>query len=644
MTLLSSSQTISLRTRILLVFASASLLTLLFITISIYVLVQRGENEGWVSRQIEAGRATNQQVRSFISQAQNSHVVLSYLQSVLEPQEFRGLLALILLIGRNINEIVVTDGDGQIIHTVSRTETIFTQESLNSADWVVETLQVEQETYYLGELEFSPNGVPYFTIASPNRVGGMIAFNINVSLASELIQNLSFGKTGNAYVVDSNGDMVAHTDLSVVNNKTTLAGRAELPSVPSIDFIQNIFSYDQSPDLLGDSSYTNFEGIPVLGIRKVISGTDYVLFVEVSQEEAFTNSRNAIIVLGGFSIISWVFSMFGFTRLLRDLLFKPLNNLQAGEKAVEKGNFDYQIPILRDDELGQVTSGFNRMTQQLLERTQQREAQERELNTINANLLKANRELAVARRQAEAANKLKSQFLSTMSHELRTPLNAVIGYSQLQLAGMVGPMSDEQKGFQERILINAQHLLQLINEVLDISKIEAGRMDLVQRPISLRAIFDEVLVQNRVLAENKGLGLELVYDDRLPEIIIGDRGRLKQIIINLISNGIKFTDKGKITVEVVLHNKDTWRVIVTDTGVGIPPQEQEVIFDEFRQAENGLDRGGTGLGLAIVRKLVIMMGGNIRVTSELGAGSVFTITFPIITELASEPIELTEEE
>jgi signal transduction histidine kinase len=641
---LSSSRAISLRTRILLVFASASLLTLLVITFSIYFLVQRGENDGWVNRQIEAGRATDRQVRAFISQAQNSHTLLSYLQTVLDPQEFRGLLSLILLIGRNINEIVVTDGNGQIIHAVSRTEAIFTQENLDSAGWLVETLQVTQGTYYLGELQFSPNGLPYFTIASPNREGGIIAFNVNVTLVSEVIRDLNFGETGNAYLVENNGIIVAHTDISVVNNKTTLAGREELPNIDNVDFIQNILSYDQSSDLLGDSSYTNFRGVPVLGIRRIISGTDYVLFVEITQEEAFANSRNAIIVLSGFSIISWVFSMIGFTRLLRDLLFKPLNNLQAGEKAVEKGNLEYQIPILREDELGQVTNGFNRMTQQLLERTQQREAQERELNTINANLLKANRELAVARRQAEAANKLKSQFLSTMSHELRTPLNAVIGYSQLQLAGMVGPMSDEQKGFQERILINAQHLLQLINEVLDISKIEAGRMDLVQRPISLRAIFDEVFVQNRVLAENKGLGLELIYDDRLPEIVIGDRGRLKQIIINLISNGIKFTDKGKITVEVVLHNKDTWRVVVTDTGVGIPTQEQEVIFDEFRQAENGIDRGGTGLGLAIVRKLVIMMGGNIRVTSEIGVGSVFTVTFPIITELPSEPIELTVEE
>ncbi|MDZ4670795.1 MAG: histidine kinase dimerization/phospho-acceptor domain-containing protein, partial [Phototrophicales bacterium] len=140
--------------------------------------------------------------------------------------------------------------------------------------------------------------------------------------------------------------------------------------------------------------------------------------------------------------------------------------------------------------------------------TIQRQESELVVQSQNETLIKANRELAVARRQAEAANKLKSQCFARVPHELRTPLNAVIGYSQLQLAGMVGAMSDEQKGFQERILINAHHLLNLINEVLDISKIEAGRMDLVQRPISLQAVFDEILVQNRILAENKGLALE----------------------------------------------------------------------------------------------------------------------------------------
>lgn len=269
----------------------------------------------------------------------------------------------------------------------------------------------------------------------------------------------------------------------------------------------------------------------------------------------------------------------------------------------------------------------------------ERKQAERQIQAQNEALVKTNRELALSRRQAEVASKLKSQFLATMSHELRTPLNAVIGYSQLQLAGMAGEMTPEQTEFQERILVNAQHLLQLINEVLDISKIEAGRMELAEKPFDLRECVDEVVLQNAVLAENKGLAFALNFDDRLPEIIVGDRGRIKQVLINLVSNAIKFTDQGSVTIDVVLYNKESWRVTVTDTGVGIASHLQETIFDEFRQAEHGIERGGTGLGLAIVRKLVLMMGGNIRLTSEIGYGSIFIVTLPLITEAASEAIE-----
>lgn len=270
----------------------------------------------------------------------------------------------------------------------------------------------------------------------------------------------------------------------------------------------------------------------------------------------------------------------------------------------------------------------------------ERQLAERQIQSQNESLVKTNRELAVARKQAEAANKLKSQFLATMSHELRTPLNAVIGYAQLQLAGMVGDMSEEQLGFQERILANAQHLLQLINEVLDLSKIEAGRMELVDKPFDLRECLHEIIMQNHVLAKDKGLDFTLNVDERLPEIIVGDRGRIKQIIINLVSNAIKFTDEGSVIVEAVLYNKDNWRITVTDSGCGIAPHLQETIFDEFRQAESGIDRGGTGLGLAIVRKLVLMMGGNIRLTSEVGKGSAFTITLPLLIESALQSEEI----
>lgn len=272
----------------------------------------------------------------------------------------------------------------------------------------------------------------------------------------------------------------------------------------------------------------------------------------------------------------------------------------------------------------------------------ERKSIEQQIQAQNESLVKANREIAVARKQAEAANRLKSQFLATMSHELRTPLNAVIGYSQLQLAGMIGELNEEQQSFQERILANAQHLLQLINEVLDLSKIEAGRLELAEKPFDLYELLNEIMVQNQVLARNKSLVFELSIDERLPHTLLGDRGRIKQIIINLVSNAIKFTDKGLITVEATLHDKQNWRIRVTDTGIGISSTMQETIFDEFRQAENGIDRGGTGLGLAIVRKLTLMMGGNVRVSSEIGQGSAFTITLPIITEAkyASEALEV----
>ncbi|PJF34727.1 MAG: hypothetical protein CUN49_14175, partial [Candidatus Thermofonsia Clade 1 bacterium] len=264
--------------------------------------------------------------------------------------------------------------------------------------------------------------------------------------------------------------------------------------------------------------------------------------------------------------------------------------------------------------------------------TDRRNAEE-QVQRQNEALVKANRELAVARRQAELASKLKSQFLATMSHELRTPLNAIIGYAQLQLAGIVGVMTPEQLGYQERILINAQHLLHLINDILDLSKIEAGRMELAEKPFSLRACLGEVMTQNKVLADSKGLAFVLEVDDRLPDTIIGDFGRIKQIAINLVSNAIKFTDRGSVQVKAdLVEGNNMWRLTVADTGVGIPSHQQEIIFDEFLQAENGLDRGGSGLGLAIVRKLVLAMRGTIRVSSEVGRGSTFTVTLPLVTE------------
>lgn len=246
-----------------------------------------------------------------------------------------------------------------------------------------------------------------------------------------------------------------------------------------------------------------------------------------------------------------------------------------------------------------------------------------------------------ANEQAQEMTRLKSQFLATMSHELRTPLNAIIGYTELQLAGIVGELSETQQQYQERVFANAQHLLSLINDVLDLSKIEAGRMELIAEPFKLRQWADEIIQQNSVLAEEKKLKFVHQIDKRFPEELIGDAGRLKQIIINLLSNAIKFTPEGQVSLTIDYCNQEKWAITVVDTGIGIPPHKLETIFDEFHQVDNSSTReySGTGLGLAIVRKLAISMGGNVRVESTIGEGTQFSVTLPLtVNELEKSEI------
>lgn len=266
---------------------------------------------------------------------------------------------------------------------------------------------------------------------------------------------------------------------------------------------------------------------------------------------------------------------------------------------------------------------------------------EKQIRKQNEALMQANEELAIARQEAEAAAQLKSQFLATMSHELRTPLNAIIGYTEIQLAGMTGELNQEQLDYQQRVLINAEHLLTLINDVLDLSKIEAGRMDLARKPFSVRDWLGEVVQQVRGLAEDKQLQIYTIIDETMPDNLIGDSPRLKQIALNLLSNAIKFTDTGNVKIELQRPNDTEWQLIISDSGIGIPPHMQETVFEEFRQVDGSYRRQyrGTGLGLAIVRKLTTMMNGSIRLQSQVNEGSTFTLTFPLldITEATDVP-------
>jgi signal transduction histidine kinase len=264
------------------------------------------------------------------------------------------------------------------------------------------------------------------------------------------------------------------------------------------------------------------------------------------------------------------------------------------------------------------------------------EEREERLAAQNLTLARQNQELELTRQRIEQQNlqlieaaRLKSQFLATMSHELRTPLNAVIGFAQVLLRQRSAALTATQTGMVERILSNGKNLLALINDILDLSKIESGRLELQLELFDLNRLVLSTLDELRPLAEQKQLNIHLA----LPTenlTIVNDSSRLRQVLVNLLSNAIKFTESGCIEVEVSELSDTQFTISVKDTGIGIAPSELDHIFEEFRQVDQTTTRkhGGTGLGLAITKSLVHMMQGEISVESELGRGSTFYVELP----------------
>lgn len=253
-----------------------------------------------------------------------------------------------------------------------------------------------------------------------------------------------------------------------------------------------------------------------------------------------------------------------------------------------------------------------------------------QLKTINRELEQARDEAIKAKAIAEEHSRLKSEFLSTMSHELRTPLNAIEGFTSIMLSGMGVELSPKAEDMVQRVSANSKRLLDLINDFLDLSRIESGRLELIREPISPKELAGKWQNEVSVLAEEKDLDFVVTVDPELPETIIEDDDALSKITINLLSNAFKFTHDGQVTLNME-RDHDKWRIIVSDTGIGVPAHAREYIFDEFRQVDGSSKRlyGGTGLGLSLVQKLARVMGGNVVLKSELGAGSTFTVTLPL---------------
>lgn len=247
---------------------------------------------------------------------------------------------------------------------------------------------------------------------------------------------------------------------------------------------------------------------------------------------------------------------------------------------------------------------------------------------LEARVAKRTEELARAKERAVAADRAKSAFLATMSHELRTPLNSIIGFTSIIRARLAGPLTDEQDKQLGMVARSAQHLLGLINDVLDISKIEAGEVELDSRPFDIRKMIGDAVGMVRPMAAKKALTLSVEIADAVGEVV-GDERRLQQILINLLTNAVKFTESGGVALRAWLEG-DELHLSVQDTGTGIKEDDIEKLFSPFSQIDTGLTRrhDGTGLGLAISCRLARMMGGTITVDTQWGVGSTFEVVIP----------------
>ncbi len=343
--------------------------------------------------------------------------------------------------------------------------------------------------------------------------------------------------------------------------------------------------------------------------------------------------NNAILLAT--AIITAFLAMLAAYAIVRYVIVKPVLHLKEVSDNIARGALDQRADIRTGDEFEELSHAFNRMLRHLV-------TVQEELQSLNQGYERKNDELAQANLRLYELNNLKNDFLATMSHELRTPLNSILGFSDV-LEGSQN-LTDKQRRYVNHIQTSGKNLLALINDVLDLAKIESGKMERHPVEFSIQDLVERMVGAMLPLAERKNLDLGWDVDPRVP-VLWQDPGKIQQILNNLLSNSIKFTpDGGRVRVYVVLQDPATLAIIVEDTGVGIPLEEQERIFEKFRQGKTlpgrrtALTREyeGTGLGLSIVRELAKLLGGDVHLVSEFGKGSVFTVTLPVRLDVLLE--------
>ncbi len=438
---------------------------------------------------------------------------------------------------------------------------------------------------------------------------GVVGEILDLRVIQDLVRQTRLGTSGYVYAIDARGVPIAHPNSAAFTNRSL-----------AFPQVTRALASSQTGSTVG----RNFRGQRVLSTWATVGPVGWKVFVEQPESAAFAPVRGKI-WRTALLLAAFLAAGIGLSVLLARRLARPVKQMRTAAGRIGAGAYDERIELRRRDELGGLADELNGMAASLQASVQ---SLEQKVEERTRELQRALAELSRKGRQLEVASEHKSHFLANMSHELRTPLNAIIGFSQVLRQRLFGPINEKQEEYLDDILSSGNHLLSLINDVLDLSKVEAGQVELEVASLSLREALERGVVMVREPATKHGVRLSLELAPGV-DLVEGDERRLRQVIFNLLSNAVKFTPEGGEVVVATASRDHEVLISVTDTGPGIRVEDHERIFEEFQQTDVGVQqREGTGLGLALSKRLVELHGGRIWVESEPGHGSRFVFTLP----------------
>jgi signal transduction histidine kinase len=442
------------------------------------------------------------------------------------------------------------------------------------------------------------------------------------------------------YLVDSRGRGLAHPPTTTIADAGLVRAAPDLGPLPQIgDAVEGIAPgpvplIGEDPDVTARPATweRDIDGKRVLSASAPVPALGWQVFAEERRGEVLAPVYSAAIRTATFLAVFLALAIVASALLARRMV-RPITVIEAGARRIGEGALDERIALGTGDELESLGDAFNQMAGQLRELYDDLERRvddrTRDLTATleqNAALL---RQLEEKGRALETVSRHKSEFLATMSHELRTPLNAIIGFSEVLRERMFGELNDRQADYLDDIHASGRHLLALIDDVLDPSKVEAGRIELEIADVEIRDCLDMGLMMVGERARRRGVRLQCDVDPAVGPVRADPR-RLRQVVFNLLANAVRFTPEGGVVRATARHEAGELVIGVSDTGPGIAPQEQELIFETFRQGGDAGDDEGTGLGLPLSRALVELHGGRLWVQSRPGEGSTFLLALPLV--------------